>query len=192
MKIETERLVLKKLVDTDKERLVSLIGDFMVSKTLSNVPYPYTLDDADEWLKISHNQKFNLNIFLNDDLIGGIGLTPAEDDFYELGYWLGFEFWGKGYATEACKALLNYVKRNTSYKNFRANVYKGNTASSKVLKKVGFKQTGEGEVFSLSKQENIPCLASSTSIRKIPPASVPDASVASKTIGPASSISIPP
>ncbi len=32
MRIETERLVLKKLVDTDKERLVSLIGDFMVSK----------------------------------------------------------------------------------------------------------------------------------------------------------------
>ena len=55
MRIETERLVLKKLVDADKERLVSLIVDFMVSKTLSNVPYPYTLNDADEWLKIVDN-----------------------------------------------------------------------------------------------------------------------------------------
>ena len=59
IKIETERLVLKKLVDADKERLVSLIGDFRVSKTLSKVPYPYTLDDADEWLKIVDNEEFN-------------------------------------------------------------------------------------------------------------------------------------
>ena len=83
-KIKTERLVLKKLVQADKERLVSLIGDFRVSKTLSKVPYPYTLEDADEWLEKSHNQKFNLSIFLNHNLIGGIGLTPTEDDFYEL------------------------------------------------------------------------------------------------------------
>ena len=73
-KIKTERLVLKKLVQADKERLVSLIGDFRVSKTLSKVPYPYTLEDADEWLEKSHNQKFNLSIFLNHNLIGGIGL----------------------------------------------------------------------------------------------------------------------
>ncbi len=115
MKIETERLVLKKLVDTDRERLVSLIGDFMVSKTLSNVPYPYTLNDADEWLKIVDNEEFNLNIFLNDGLIGGVGLTLAEDDFYELGYWLGVEYWGQGYATESVRGLLGYVKTNTPY-----------------------------------------------------------------------------
>ena len=108
-KIKTERLVLKKLVQADKERLVSLIGDFRVSKPLSKVPYPYTLEDADEWLEKSHNQKFNLSIFLNHNLIGGIGLTPAEDDFYELGYWLGVDYWGRGYATESVMELLNYA-----------------------------------------------------------------------------------
>ena len=156
IKIETERLVLKKLVDADKERLVSLIGDFRVSKTLSKVPYPYTLDDADEWLERSHNQKFNLNIFLNDDLIGGIGLTPAEDDFYELGYWLGVEYWGQGYATESVRGLLSYAKTNTPYEKFKANVYKENVASAKVLEKNGFKRLEDREVFSLSRQENVP------------------------------------
>ena len=140
MKIETERLVLKKLVDADKERLVSLIGDFMVSKTLSNVPYPYTLDDADEWLKIVDNEEFNLNIFLNDGLIGGVGLRNMDIDYYELGYWIGFKYWGKGYATEACYGLLNYVKKNTAFKNLKAYVYKENIASSNVLKKIGFRQ----------------------------------------------------
>ena len=154
-KIETERLVLKKLVDADKERLVSLIGDFRVSKTLSNVPYPYTLDDADEWLKIVDNEEFNLNIFLNDDLIGGIGLTPAEDDFYELGYWLGVEYWGQGYATESVMELLNYAKSNTPCEKLKANAFKENVASAKVLEKNGFKRVEDREVFSISRQENV-------------------------------------
>jgi len=156
MRIETERLVLKKLVDADKERLVSLIGDFMVSKTLSNVPYPYTLDDADEWLKIVDNEEFNLNIFLNDDLIGGVGLTPTEDDFFELGYWLGVEYWGQGYATESVRGLLNYAKTNTPCEKFKANVFKENVASAKVLEKNGFKRLEDREVFSISRQENVP------------------------------------
>ena len=156
IKIETERLVLKKLVDADKERLVSLIGDFRVSKTLSNVPYPYTLDDADEWLKIVDNEEFNLNIFLNDDFIGGIGQTPAEDDFYELGYWLGVEYWGQGYATESVMELLNYAKSNTPCEKFKANVFKENVASAKVLEKNGFKRVEDREVFSISRQENVP------------------------------------
>ena len=156
MRIETERLVLKKLVEADKERLVSLIGDFRVSKTLSNVPYPYTFDDADEWLKIVDNEEFNLNIFLNDDLIGGVGLTPTEDDFYELGYWLGVEYWEQGYATESVRGLINYAKSNTPCEKFKANVYKENISSAKVLEKNGFKRVEDREVFSISRQENVP------------------------------------
>ena len=158
IEIETERLTLKKLGISDKDRLIYLIGDSRVSETLSNVPYPYTDEDAEYWLNSVNTSEFKLSIFRNSVLIGGIGLTPEDDGYWEFGYWLGFEYWGKGYATEACDGLLNYAKTNTSYKNFKANVYKGNTASSKVLEKVGFRQTGEGKVFSLSKQENIPCL----------------------------------
>ena len=155
-KIETERLVLKKLVQADKERLIFLIGDFQVSKTLSNVPYPYTLDDADKWLEIVGNEDLNLNIFLNDDLIGGIGLTPAEDDFYELGYWLGIEYWGQGYATESVMELLSYAETNMPCEKFMANVFKENVASAKVLEKNGFKRVEDREVFSISRQENVP------------------------------------
>ena len=158
IEIETERLTLKKLGISDKDRLIYLIGDSRVSETLSNVPYPYTDEDAEYWLNSVNTSEFKLSIFRNSVLIGGIGLTPEDDGYWEFGYWLGFEYWGKGYATEACNGLLNYAKTNTSYKNFKANVYKGNTASSKVLEKVGFRQTGEGKVFSLSEQENIPCL----------------------------------
>ena len=158
IEIETQRLTLKKLGVSDKDRLTELIGDFRVSETLSNVPYPYTHQDAETWLNRVDTSEFELSIFRNSILIGGIGLTPEDDVYFELGYWLGFEYWGRGYATESCKALLNYVKKNTSYKNFKASVYKGNIASSKVLKKVGFRQTGEGKILCLSKQENIQCV----------------------------------
>ena len=158
IEIETERLALKKLGSVDKERLIDLIGDFRVSETLSNVPHPYADNDADYWLKIANRSELKLSIFLDDVLIGGIGLTPKDDDFCELGYWLGFEYWGQGYATEACSGLLHYAETNTPYKMFKANVYTGNNASSKVLEKIGFKKIGTGEVFSLSKQENVDCL----------------------------------
>ena len=155
MEIKTERLT---IIKTDKKQLVDLIGDFRVSKTLSNVPYPYTDKDAEYWLSDVKNSKFKLNIFLDNTLIGGVGLRNMDIDYYELGYWIGFKYWGKGYATEACYGLLNYVKKNTAFKYLKAYVYKENIASSNVLKKIGFRQTGDGKIFSLSKQENIPCI----------------------------------
>ena len=135
IEIKTERLTLKKLGAADKERLIDLIGNPSVSETLLNVPYPYTDEDAEYWLNRVKTSELQLNIFLNNVLIGGIGLTPAEDDSSELAY-CQIRLLGHGYATEACFALLDY-KANTSHKKFRAHVYKGNTASSKVLKKWG-------------------------------------------------------
>ena len=156
--INTERLTIKRLSALDKAQLIELIGDLRVSEMLSNVPYPYTDEDAQYWMGIVHSSKLNLNIFRDGLLIGGVGLIPKGDDCCELGYWLGFEYWGQGYATEACNGLLSYAGAETCFRQFRANVYESNTASSKVLEKVGFKQIGTGEVFSLSKQRNIPCL----------------------------------
>ena len=155
-KIETERLVLKKLNTAGKEQLVSLLGNLKISRTLSNVPYPYTSNDADKWLEVVGSQEFNLNTFLNEDLIGGVGLSLDEDDgLYELGYWLGADYWGRGYATESVRGLLDHAKLALQSQILKANVYKKNKASANILKKIGFKKVGEGKVFSLSRQENI-------------------------------------
>ena len=61
--IKTERLTLKKCEIADKQRLIDLIGDFRVSETLSNVPYPYTDEDAEYWLNSVKTSEFKLNIF---------------------------------------------------------------------------------------------------------------------------------
>ena len=65
IEIETERLTLKKLGKANKKRLIDLIGDFRVSETLSNVPYPYTNEDAEYWLNSVNASEFKLSIFRN-------------------------------------------------------------------------------------------------------------------------------
>lgn len=158
IEIKTKRLTLKQLTLKDKRRLIELLGDARVSETLSRVPYPYTDDDAQFWLHHVSQNPLDLNIFCDNLLIGGIGLKPEVEGACELGYWLGFEYWGEGYATEACKGLLDYAKKSTTFNSCQAAVVRGNAASIKVLEKVGFKLTGAGEVFSLSKQQKLPSL----------------------------------
>lgn len=158
IEIKTERLVLKKLDSADKERLVTLIGNSAVSKSMSNVPYPYTVDDAEKWLEIVNKEEFNLNIFLSNSLIGGVGLTLDEDEFYELGCWLGVDYWGQGYATEAVRGLLDYTIGKLQSPRIKAGYKKGNAASANVLEKIGFIKVGEGEVYSISQKGTFPCI----------------------------------
>ena len=86
IEISTDRLVIRKTnkSDKDKELLVSLIGDWEVAKWLSSVPHPYTEDDAEAWFKTLHQKEFSLGIYLDNSLIGGVGLVQDEDKFYEF------------------------------------------------------------------------------------------------------------
>jgi len=154
--IKTARLLLKHLQPADKYRLVELIGVPEVAENLSRVPHPYTLSDAEDWLEVVKENPFNLSIFLNDELIGGVSLSDCRDSSYELGYWIGADYWGQGFATEAARGLLNVAHSQIRSLVVVANVYKENVVSAQVLRKLGFTATGEDEVFSLSRQARVP------------------------------------
>ena len=153
--IQTERLSLKQLGEDDKQTLISEIGNWEVAKWLSSVPHPYTQEDADNWLKIISTSELNLNIFRQNMLIGGVGLAPEDDGYHELGYWLGQQYWGKGYATEAAKGFLQYAADALHLKKFEASYMEGNDESANVLKKLGFKTIGEGEFYCLSRKQTV-------------------------------------
>jgi len=158
--ISTDRLVLKKTnkSNKDKELLVSQIGDWDVAKWLSNVPHPYTEDDAEDWFKKIHQKKLSLNIYLDNSLIGGIGLTLDKDEFYEFGYWLGRDYWGQGYATEAGKGVFHYAAQKLDSPKIKASYMKGNIASENVLRKLGFNKVGEGKTYCVSRKEEVDCI----------------------------------
>ena len=158
VEIKTERLVLKKPGCKDRQSIISQIGDWEVSKWLSRVPYPYTENDADEWIQTISREELTFNIFEDDSLVGGIELEFLEENCHELGFWLGKQHWGQGLATEACKGLLRYAREELALKNIISSYMIGNDASARVLAKLGFIRSGEGEIYCLSRKATLPCI----------------------------------
>ena len=154
--IHTDRLILRKAIsEQEKISLVSQIGDWEVVKWLANAPYPYTDDDLEDYLLISDSNQFDLNIFLNNKLIGRVGLTLDGDNYYDLGYWIGKDYWGKGYATESSKKLLEYVLDKLDLPKIKSGYFVGNFVSGNVLKKLGFKEVGVEKRYSDSNKKEM-------------------------------------
>lgn len=146
--IHTDRLVLRPHRAEDQAALVALIGNHKVSRWLPRVPHPYTDVDANTFVSRARNEDEALAITLGDDLIGGCGIDE------ELGYWLGVPYWGKGYATEAATALVDRYFSKTS--NSLASGHRvGNTASRKLLIRLGFKNTTRQWHFSQTEKADV-------------------------------------
>ena len=154
--IHTDRLILRKAIsEQEKISLVSQIGDWEVVKWLANAPYPYTDDDLEDYLLISDSNQFDLNIFMGKQLIGGVGLDLHNDNYYELGYWLGKDYWGKGYATESSKYLLEYALKKLDLPKIKSGYFVDNLPSGNVLKKLGFKEVGVEKRYSVSNKKEM-------------------------------------
>ena len=70
--------------------------------------------------------------------IGRVDLLPKEPGKSGLGYWLGSDFTGRGYATIACKALIDHGRDSLGIREVYAGVTKGNEASEALLARLGF------------------------------------------------------
>ena len=56
----------------------------------------------------------------------------------EIGYWLGEPYWGRGIATRAVRALIDYAFAHFDLMRLYATVFEWNPASARVLEKAGF------------------------------------------------------
>ena len=149
-KIKTKRLTLKRPDKSiNKALFATLVGDWEIAKWLSDVPYPYTEQNAEKFIKRTSP----------DDLrVGGVGLSFEENNELDLGYWIAKDYWGNGFATEASIGLIEYVKDETEFKVITACYIKDNKASANVLKKLGFKEVGECDEYFLSRKETVRCI----------------------------------
>src|SRR6185312_7116110 len=83
-------------------------------------------------------------ITLHDETsIGACGVVKSEPT-PERGYWMGVHYWGKGYATEALHAVIDYAFDDLGYAAVKAGERVTNPASRRVLEKCGFQWTGVG------------------------------------------------
>jgi ribosomal-protein-alanine N-acetyltransferase len=144
--LETARLRLRPYDEADIAELVPLIGAREVAATTGRIPYPYTEQDARDFLAlIRDDDEFRFAVILREGgrMCGGVGLRPAaQHQHAELGYWIGVPYWGNGYATEAARELLRYGFENLRFHRIYASHFKNNVASARVLKKLGMRYEG--------------------------------------------------
>ena len=114
-KIETERLILNELQFKDIPVIVKYASNKNISNFTLNLPYPYSEKDAIYWINLANegfkkrtHLIFGIRLRTTYKFIGGIGIT-IEQKFKraEIGYWIAQKHWGKGYATEATKSIIN-------------------------------------------------------------------------------------
>ena len=153
MKIETKRLILRPLKDSDAKDIQENLNDLEVSKWLLVVPYPYTLKDAKKWIKLNkkkwkkrNKENYDFGIELKDEnkIIGVISLNKInkEQRTAKVGYWLGQKYWRKGFGSEALKEVLDFAFKKLKLRRIEAGVFKGNPSSGKLLEKFGAKLEG--------------------------------------------------
>ena len=159
----TRRLTLRPHWPEDAGAIAHAIAHEQVVTKLSRVPWPYTEAHAADWLaRPRAKDDISLSILAHEDptprLVGGIGIHPAEDlGGYEIGYWLTPDAWGRGYATEAGHAILGIARYAMGLKQLRSRYFLDNPASGNVLRKLGFRPTGRGTLFSLARGHEAEC-----------------------------------
>ena len=94
-------------------------------------------------LSAPDDRNARFGIWLDGRLIGRADLNPRTPGNFVLGYWLGSEFTGKGYATAACKALIAYGKAELGATTVWAGVTKGNAKSESLLARLGFEAVAD-------------------------------------------------
>ena len=146
--LETERLLLRPYRASDAVSVAEQIGDYDVSKWLTHVPHPYSEADALAFFDKVASERMVYAVCLPDDLVGCVSIMG------DLGYWFGAKHWGRGYATEAARAVVaaHFAQSDAP---IESGYVTGNKASRNVLKKVGFVPSGSKETPCLSRRAHV-------------------------------------
>lgn len=155
MHLETERLILRKFEETDGERMFLLDSNAEVMKYIGMPPLS-DISESQNVIKIIRQQYADngvgrLAVIEKESnlLIGWSGLklltqeVNGYNNVYDLGYRFMPEFWGKGYALESAQASLDFGFNGLKIDTIYAHAHSKNLASNHILRKLGFRQTGE-------------------------------------------------
>ena len=147
MFMRTERLFLRPTFPEDWREIHRGIADYGVVSMLARAPWPYRPVDAQAYCrKPAPKGALQFSVTLPElagaPLIGQVGIGPFGDNAFELGYWIGRKWQRRGYATEAARGALA-VADALGIERIEAGHYLENPASGKVLRAVGFVETGE-------------------------------------------------
>jgi len=158
MPIKSERLTLRRFELADAETMFrNWVTDEEVTRYLRFLPHQ-NIDETRsvlyQWIEdYKKGNTYLWGICLSTgELIGSIGMFIKEIDFSaEIGYCIGRNWWGKGYISEALKAVIDYMFANTDIERIEAYHAVANPASGKVMVNAGMVHEG----FARSKYKNV-------------------------------------
>jgi len=141
--LETERLTLRAPRHEDIKAIAVLTNDRRIAENTARIPHPYGVDDAKQFVATvnARDGEVCFVILLDGNLIGACGIDPR-DDAPDLGYWLGARYWGRGFATEAVRAVIDHAFGDLQHETLQAGARVSNPASRRVLEKCAFQWTG--------------------------------------------------
>ena len=135
--VETERLILDPIKETDKEDyFINISHDKKVLETFV-CRYAETMEEFDFSTYLGRQDLFAIHLKKTRHLIGIINYFDEKDGSCEIGYGIGSGYWNRGYATEAVHWFLEYLFREKGLKTVYASFFTGNDASRRVMEKCG-------------------------------------------------------
>ncbi len=153
IKIETQRLYLRRFLETDAQAFFEMDSNPKVHRFLGNNPVK-TIEDSIKSIEgvIQQYEDFGIGrlamvLKSTNEVIGWSGLKyereiRKEFNYYDLGYRLKEKFWGEGYATEAAIASLDYGFNTLKLNEINACAHVDHTVSNKILKNIGMLPDG--------------------------------------------------
>jgi ribosomal-protein-alanine N-acetyltransferase len=165
--IETERLILRLFEMDDAPEVQLLANDSGIASTTSEGEIPEA-GKEEQWIKIRQERfgrgesiEFAIVHREMGVLIGaiGLGVEYKKDESMQMGYWVGKQYWNRGYCTEAAQAVLRYGFEVLGLHRIYSRHFTRNPASGRVLQKIGMKHEGTlREAFKKwGKFENLEC-----------------------------------
>jgi RimJ/RimL family protein N-acetyltransferase len=159
IEIPTARLVVRPVRASDDECLFHLFANWEVIRWLSSPPWPYTRADMQSFIRgqakpTPEDPESRFAITLAREPIGIVGVRVRPASHLQrgagpnIGYWLGQPYWGRGYMTEALRAVVEHVFATLPDDAIYCGAFVGNDASLRVQEKVGFVRDGETKLFS--------------------------------------------
>ena len=148
--LQAERLRLRPFTEADAEALFALHSDAFVLRYWDSSPWSDTaraqrfLVACRQVAEDGTGARVAMERLSDGAFLGWCGLTRWNPDHRSasLGYCLGAEAWGHGYATEAAGALLQWAFETLDLNRVQAETDTRNVASARVLEKLGFVREG--------------------------------------------------
>ena len=148
--LRTARLLLRSLERGDIPAIVRLAGTREIAATTLHIPHPYDSAAAEDFLARMDGEcrqgsaaVFAVTISSSSEFCGACGLHVASaQQRAELGYWIGVPYWGRGFATEAAHAVLEFGFNALGLHRIHASHFAENAASGRVLEKIGMRHEG--------------------------------------------------